>query len=55
MKRTQYQYEPLIAPPEWKDDEKRLVIRLTETLDLLFDRLGRMEQRIRDLEKAQEE
>ena len=31
------------------------VIRLTEALDLLFDRLGRIEKRIQTLEKAQEE
>lgn len=57
MKRGQIhqQYEPLMIPAGWKDDERRLVIRLTETLDVLFDRLSRMEGRIRALEKAQEE
>ena len=52
--RTHYQYEPLVAPESWKDEEKRLVIRLTDTLDVLFDRLGRMDRRILALEKAQE-
>lgn len=57
MKRgqIQHQYEPLMIPADWKGDERRLVIRLTETLDVLFDRLSRMEGRIRALEKAQEE
>lgn len=54
-RQTRYQYEPLMIPQGWKDGEKRLVIRLTEVLDGLFDRLGRLEKRIQALEKAQEE
>ena len=52
MKRTSgaYQYEPLIMPEGWKDEERRFVIRLTALLDELFSRVGRMEKQLGALE-----
>ena len=41
-----YQYEPLVTPEGWKDAERRFAIRLTQLLDELFDRVGRMERQI---------
>jgi len=47
------QYEPLVTPADWKNDARRFAIRLSELLDLLFERQGRLERRLHALEKAQ--
>lgn len=49
-KTTHYQYEPLITPKQWKDDERSFALRLTQLMDLLFNRLGRLEKRLAELE-----
>lgn len=50
---TPRQYEPLVTPADWKNDARRFAIRLSELMDLLFERQGRLEGRLRALEKAQ--
>jgi len=47
------QYEPLVTPADWKNDARGFAIRLSELLDLLFERQGRLERRLHALEKAQ--
>lgn len=49
-KTTNYQYEPLLTPKQWKDDERSFALRLTQLMDVLFDRLGRLEKRLSELE-----
>jgi len=52
MKRNQYQYEPLITPETWQDSARRFALRLTELMDMLFQRIGSLERRLRALEAA---
>jgi len=49
-KATSYQYEPLLTPKQWKDEERSFALRLTQLMDALFDRLGRLEERLSKLE-----
>lgn len=35
-----YQYEPLITPSSWRDDEQRFSIRLTQIIDDLYQKYG---------------
>ncbi len=40
--RTVHQYEPLLAPESWGEDGRRFVARLTEILDDIYRRYGRL-------------
>lgn len=39
---TTHQYEPLRAPESWDEDGRRFVVRLTEILDDIYRRYGRL-------------
>lgn len=47
---TAHQYEPLCAPESWGADGRRFVVRLTEILDDIYRRYGRLTTR--DLGRA---
>ncbi|MDR0929797.1 MAG: SH3 domain-containing protein [Oscillospiraceae bacterium] len=47
---TAHQYEPLRTPSGWSDEEKRLIVQLTEIFDDLYRRFGRL--RFKDLGNA---
>lgn len=40
--KSKYQYEPLITPSKWNDEEKRFARRLTSILDDLHAKVGRL-------------
>ena len=50
---TIHQYEPLVMPEGWKDDERRFALKLSELLDLLFHRQGVLARRLDALEKGE--
>jgi hypothetical protein len=39
--KSRFQYEPLVTPKNWRDDEKRFAIRLTQIIDDLYAKVGR--------------
>ena len=39
--KSKYQYEPLITPRNWREDEKRFALRLTQILDDVYAKLGK--------------
>ncbi|MDR0897830.1 MAG: SH3 domain-containing protein [Oscillospiraceae bacterium] len=47
---TAHQYEPLRTPSGWSDEEKRLIVQLTDIFDDLYRRFGRL--RFKDLGNA---
>ena len=42
---TTYQYEPLITPSEWRGDEQRFSVRLTQIIDDLYAKFGLLQQK----------
>lgn len=42
VSKSKYQYEPLITPSKWNDEEKRFARRLTSILDDLHAKVGRL-------------
>lgn len=51
---TLYQYEPLIAPAKWKDDEKRLVQRMAQIADDLYMKISALERRMSEMEERKD-
>lgn len=49
LQRT-YQHEPLVTPFRWTGDERQFVIRLGHLLDELYQKIGALEQRVKELE-----
>lgn len=45
-----YQYEPLVTPTQWTGDERLLVLRLTQIVDDLYAKIGRLQDRVKKLE-----
>ena len=45
-----YQHEPLVTPRNWNGDEQQFAIRLEAIIDDLYGKLGRMQQRVKELE-----
>lgn len=45
-----YQHEPLVTPFRWTGDERQFAIRLGHLLDDLYQKIGTLEQRIKELE-----
>ena len=44
---TTYQYEPLITPSSWRDDEQRFSIRLTQIIDDLYQKYSSLRQKVK--------
>lgn len=44
------QYEPLVTPQKWTEDEKRFAHRLTQLMDEVFAKLSALNRRIAALE-----
>ena len=42
-----YQYEPLITPSSWRDDEQRFSIRLTQIIDDLYQKYSGLRQKVK--------
>lgn len=45
-----YQHEPLVTPFRWTGDERQFVIRLGHLLDELYNKIGALEKRVKELE-----
>lgn len=45
-----YQHEPLVTPFRWTGDERQFVIRLGHLLDDLYQKIGVLETRVKELE-----
>lgn len=45
-----YQYEPLVTPEKWSGDERQFAIRLTQIVDALYQKIGALEARVKELE-----
>lgn len=45
-----YQYEPLITPSRWTGEERQLVQRLTQIVDDLYGKVGKLQARLKELE-----
>lgn len=41
---NRYQYQPLITPRGWTDEEKRFVQRLSDILDDLYLKVGKLDE-----------
>lgn len=48
---TGYQYEPLVTPSKWSGEEKQFALRLTQALDDLYNKYGKMLERLKEIEK----
>lgn len=48
------QYEPLVTPAKWAEDEKRFAHRLTQLMDELFARQAALNRRVAALEAKKE-
>ena len=44
-----YQYEPLVTPSSWRDDEQRFSIRLTQIIDDLYQKYSGLRQKVKDV------
>ena len=45
-----YQHEPLVTPDKWSGDERQFAIQLTQLLDDLYQKVGSLQQRVKELE-----
>lgn len=47
-----YQYEPLVTPSSWRDDEQRFSIRLTQIIDDLYQKYSALKQKTKNVEPS---
>lgn len=47
------QHEPLRVPQHWNTEDRAFVIQLNQTLDDLYGKIGRLEQRVKTLEESE--
>lgn len=47
-----YQYEPLVTPSSWRDDEQRFSIRLTQIIDDLYQKYSALRQKTKNVEPS---
>ena len=47
-----YQYEPLVTPSSWRDDEQRFSIRLTQIIDDLYQKYSGLRQKTKNMEPS---
>lgn len=45
-----YQHEPLVIPFRWTGDERQFAVRLGYLLDELYNKIGALEKRVKELE-----
>jgi len=50
-KATGYQYEPPVTPKKWVGEEKQFAMRLTQIADDLYNKYGKLLERVKELEK----
>jgi hypothetical protein len=45
-----YQHEPLITPYRWSGEERQFALRAGQLIDALYNKIGSLESRIKELE-----
>lgn len=45
-----YQHEPLVTPFRWTGDERQFALKAGQLIDALYQRIGTLEQRVKELE-----
>lgn len=45
-----YQHEPLVTPFRWSGDERQFALRVGQLIDALYQRIGVLETRLKELE-----
>lgn len=45
-----YQHEPLVTPFLWSGDERQFALRAGQLIDALYQRIGALETRLKELE-----
>lgn len=53
MARNTDQHPPLPVPPRWGLEERRMLTRLEELLDMLFKRVGDIDRRLKQIEEEE--
>ena len=47
------QHEPLRVPDGWKDQDRSLILQLDRILDEIYALLGRLEEKVKELEESE--
>lgn len=55
MKNAKYQHEPVIAPHNWSDEERRLVYSIDRLFDEVYQKIGALTERVKALEPDESE
>lgn len=48
-----YQHEPLVTPFRWTGDERQFALKAGQLIGALYQRIGTLEQRVKELEGKQ--
>ena len=54
VKNPKYQHEPLYSPHGWDGEERRFVYNIESLFDDVYQKLGKLSERITALEPAEE-
>lgn len=48
-----YQHEPVVAPAQWKGDERQFALQVEQLFDSLYQKIGTLESRVKALEGSE--